>query len=158
MRLYFFRHGLANHDSWDRPDFERPLNDLGKEKTARAAAVLSRLDLKLGLILTSPLVRARQTAEILVENLDLPVGLEIDDRLAPGFDIQDLQGLLRQYAAFGNLMVVGHEPDFSEVIGDLIGGADVVVKKGSLARVDLFDVHPANGELVWLLPPKMLDL
>lgn len=158
MRLYFFRHGLASHDTWDRPDFERPLNALGKERTARAALLLSKLDLKLGLVLTSPLVRARQTAEILVENLEMPVDLEVDDRLSPGFDLQDLPAILRQYADFGNLLVVGHEPDFSEIIGDLIGGADVVVKKGSLARIDLFDIHPAHGELVWLIPPKVLDL
>lgn len=157
MRVYFFRHGLANHDHWTGPDFERPLNEQGEQRTARAAGVLSDLDLKLGLILTSPLVRARQTAEILRDNLDQVVDLEIDDRLAPGFDIESLQAILRQYAASGNLMVVGHEPDFSEVIGDLIGGADVVVKKGSLARIDLYSRHPARGELVWMIPPKVFS-
>lgn len=155
MRLFFLRHGLANHPYWNRPDFERPLTDQGKEKMVRTANTITKLNLELELVLSSPLIRARQTAEILVENLDHPVSLELDERLSPGFDIDSLNEILKGYRELQSLMLVGHEPDFSEVIADVIGGGQIVVKKGSLARVDLYRTHPPQGELVWMIPPKV---
>lgn len=156
MRLFFLRHGLANHPYWNRPDFERPLTDQGKEKMVRTADTINKLNLDLELVLTSPLIRARQTAEILVENLELPVPLQLEERLSPGFDADALNEMLKDHREIQTLMVVGHEPDFSEVIEDVIGGGQIVVKKGSLARVDLYRTHPPQGELVWMIPPKVL--
>jgi phosphohistidine phosphatase SixA len=80
----------------------------------------------------------------------------LDDRLAPGFDLKALEAILRELEGTLAVMVVGHEPDFSEVIGDLIGGAQVVVKKGSLARIEMHSLSPPRGTLVWLIPPKLL--
>jgi phosphohistidine phosphatase len=156
MKLYFLRHGLASHDNWIRPDFERPLNQKGIERMKLTAKCLQKLDLGLEVLLSSPLVRARQTAEIATDGLDPRPVFQLDERLSPGFDLAALETILRDFVGVEALMVVGHEPDFSEVIGDLIGGAQIVVKKGSLARIDLHGLAPPRGSLVWMVPPKLL--
>lgn len=154
MKIFFLRHGLAgNRAEWKGDDAARPLTDEGIEKTKRTAATLADLDLGLEVIITSPLVRARQTAEIVANKLK--VKLVEDARLAPGFDEKKLRALLSDYADANALMVVGHEPDFSETISALIGGGNIVCKKGGLALVNLPDTSK-RGELVWLIPPKVL--
>lgn len=155
MKIFFLRHALAgNRAEWKGDDAARPLTEEGIEKTKRTAATLADLDLGLEVILTSPLVRARQTAEIVAAKLK--VKLVEDARLAPGFDEKKLRALCRDYANANALMVVGHEPDFSATISALIGGGRVVCKKGGLALVDLPNAQSRQGELVWLIPPKVL--
>jgi phosphohistidine phosphatase len=122
----------------------------------RVARRLVRLGLTVDYILSSPLVRAMQTAELVAEALELTSCLVQDHRLRPGFDCSQLHTLLMGYATCNKLMLVGHEPDFSTVIGQLIGAGRVVCKKGGLARVDLASPTALHGELVWLLPPRVL--
>jgi phosphohistidine phosphatase len=155
MKIYFLRHGLAGERSeWKGDDAARPLTDAGIEKTKRIAATLSKLNLGLDTIITSPLARARQTAEIVAQQLDLK--LIEDTRLAPGFNDEQLRAVLLDYPDVNDIMVVGHEPDLSETISALIGGGRVVCKKGGLALVDLPNAQSREGELVWLVPPKVL--
>jgi len=155
MKLYFLRHGLADWPNWDAArDHERPLTDEGAEKMKAESKAIQRLDLGLDAILSSPLARARQTAESVAERLGLAVIEE--PALTPGFDVKRLRDMLRRYPNAGALMLVGHEPDFSRTIGQLIGGSRVAMKKGGLARVDLDSLDPLGGELVWLLAPKVL--
>ena len=156
VELFFLRHGLADRAAGDGPDDLRPLTPEGKERMAQEAEVMKSLGLDLGLILTSPLTRAYQTAEIAAIQVPSKQGLVVDERLRPGFDIPALAAILGDYPDLDSLMVVGHEPDFSEVIGGVIGGAQLDVKKGSLARVQLYNIEPPRGELVWLIPPKVL--
>ena len=86
MELYFLRHGEAGKkDEWEGEDSERPLSKDGIARMKLEASAISDLDLGLELILTSPLVRARQTADIVARELDMRDRLVIDDRLAPGF-------------------------------------------------------------------------
>lgn len=158
MRLFFLRHGLADRSEWYGPDFERPLTHKGKVRMRREAETIVELNLKLDVIISSPLVRAYQTAEIVAEELEMLDDLVEDGRLAPGFDVDDLAEIVAEYPSEARIMVVGHEPDFSETISDLIGGGEVVCKKGSLARVDLYGGPSLRGELVWLIPPKALAL
>ncbi len=158
MRLYFLRHGLADRSEWYGPDFERPLTHKGKARMVREAQTIADLDLSLDLIITSPLARAYQTAEIVADELGMLDQLVEDERLAPGFGPGDLPEVLQEYPDTTELMLVGHEPDFSETIGYLIGGGEVACKKGSLARVDLYPGPSLRGELVWLIPPKLLVL
>jgi len=139
-------------------DFERPLTEDGKECMLREADFIAQLDLGLDAILTSPLVRAYQTAEIVAERLNMLDLLTVDEQLEPGFGPIDLAEILEGYPEADEIMFVGHEPDFSETISYLIGGGNIVCKKGSLARVDLIDAGPLAGELVWLIPPKALIL
>jgi phosphohistidine phosphatase len=158
MKLYFLRHGRADRSAWMGLDYERPLTGEGKERMAREADFIAQLDLGIDVILTSPLVRAYQTAEIVAERLNMLDLLTIDERLEPGFGPQDLAEILEGYPDADEIMLVGHEPDFSETISYLIGGGNILCKKGSLARVDLVDAGPMAGELVWLIPPKALIL
>jgi phosphohistidine phosphatase len=157
MQLYFLRHGLA-HDwrAWEGADASRPLTSEGKARMQREAIAIRQLDLKLHTIITSPLVRAQQTAEMVARELRLLDKLVKDERLAPGFNLAQLTLVVQAYHMANALMLVGHEPDFSETIRAVIGGGHIVCKKGSLAYVELYDLETMQGELVWLLPPKML--
>jgi phosphohistidine phosphatase len=158
MRIYLLRHGLADRSAWSGADFDRPLTTIGKERMEVEAEFISKLDLGLDHILTSPLARAYQTAEIVAEHLGMLDRLEIDDRISPGFGRAELAEIINKYPQADSLMVVGHEPDFSMTIEGLIGGGSVVCKKGSLARVDLTGMGFLSGELVWLIPPKAMVL
>jgi phosphohistidine phosphatase len=138
--IWFLRHGDAEQGS---PDFERKLTAKGERQATDAGAALAALGVKLELCLTSPRVRARDTARIACEALDVDVVEE--DRLAGGdFDPLELS------AGLDEVLLVGHEPDFSDVIGELIGGR-VDMKKGGLAAVE-------DGELRLLLRPKETKL
>lgn len=157
MDLYFLRHGIAaDREDWSEDDTLRPLTEDGAERLAKIAAVLVRLRLGLTAVVTSPLVRARQTAEIVARALGLQDALEEDERLAPGFGLAQLDGILHAHPDARALMLVGHEPDFSDAIGALIGGGRVVCKKGGVALVSLPDPGSLDGELVWLAPPRLL--
>ncbi len=156
MRLFFLRHGMADWPDWDPArDDERPLTDKGVKKVKAAAKTMKQFGLRFDAILSSPLIRARQTAEAVARQLGMEVTQE--PALAPGFDAKGLSRLLRDHAGASALLIVGHEPDFSRTIAELTGGR-VVMKKGSLARVDLESTDPPNGKLVWLLAPKTLSL
>jgi phosphohistidine phosphatase len=157
MRLYLLRHGKAeSRAEWRGDDAARPLTAEGEAAVRREAKALRAMDLALDAIVTSPLARARGTAEIVADELGMSGRLTEDDRLAPGFDIPRLERLLAAHAPVRNVMLVGHEPDFSETVAALIGGGDVVMKKGGLARVDVTAPVAGGGELVWLLAPSLL--
>ena len=148
MHLYFLRHGAADWPDWNRPDNERPLTKAGRKELDRVGELLARLEADPVLILTSPLPRAAQTADIAAEHLGVRVHEE--KMLAPGFRAQDLKRLRRKYPQ-QILMLVGHEPDFSSVIASLTGG-NVKLPKGGVALVELAD---GKGQLRWLLPAKV---
>src|SRR5437868_170190 len=142
-RLYLLRHGIADWPNWTRPDDERPLTEKGARQVQRVARALAKKGVKPELILSSPLPRARQTAEITAEALGLKV--TEDPTLAPGFDAAGLQRLLSERGG-KDLMLVGHEPDFSSVIKSLTGGS-VVMAKAGIARVDFTTDDRYEGEL-----------
>ena len=155
MKLYFLRHGIADWPDWDPArDHERPLTQEGVKKMKAEARTIAQLDLKLGAILASPYTRAYQTADLVAAKLGLEVRTE--PLLAPGFNSDRLEEILRSYSNAGALMLVGHEPSFSAVITQLIGGGRIVMKKGSLARVDVDTADSLRGELVWLLTARTL--
>jgi phosphohistidine phosphatase len=157
MILYFLRHGLAgSREEWKSDDGLRPLTKKGMENMVKQAETLSDLNLGLDLILTSPLARAFQTADIVADRLKMGDKLVQDERLAPGFGSDDLLTLLNDHAEAQNILLVGHEPDFSQTVSALIGGGRVLLKKGGLARVDIIQLEPLQGEMVWLLPPKLM--
>jgi phosphohistidine phosphatase len=158
LRLYFLRHGqAAGRTEWQGEDAARPLTADGKQRVQREGVALRALGLDLDRILTSPLLRAQQTAEIVASALGLSAKLTTDPRLAPGFGPARLKALLAAHRGAAALLLVGHEPDFSETVSHLIGGARLEVKKGGLALVELADPAALEGQLVWLIPPKVLD-
>lgn len=157
MKVYFLRHGIAaDREEWKGNDFDRPLTREGRERMQREAKTIARLDLELEAIVTSPLVRAKETAEIAAEPLKMRP--EADERLGPGFDVRRLGEILRAHAGADAIALVGHEPNMSETIGEIVGGARVDLKKGGLACVEIDDAREVTGTLLWLIPPKILAL
>lgn len=158
LSLYFLRHGQAgNRADWRGGDAQRPLTVEGTRRMERAAAAIAKLGLGLDLIISSPLARAHQTAEIVATALGAPTRLITDNRLAPGFGPTQLARIVGEHRQAKSLMLVGHEPDFSETIGQVTGGSRIVVKKGALACVRIDDPTSRQGTLVWLIPPKVLQ-
>ncbi len=154
IRLYFMRHGDAGDPTaYAGPDSERPLSSKGRSRTRHMATHLKHMGLKPGLILTSPLVRAHETATLLAKGLECDDIVSIDPRVGPGMDETAVRSILAEFGAVGEIVLVGHEPDFSTTIGELIGGGAVTVKKGAIARVDISRPRIPDGSLVWLLTP-----
>ena len=149
MELYFLRHGEADWLNWNKPDNERPLTKRGKKEMRELAKFLGRLKVRPNLIVTSPLPRAAQTAEIAADYLKAK--LRKDELLAPGFGMTELRTALKRHHA-KVLMLVGHEPDFSNVISGLTGGS-LKLSKAGVALVDV-DPESEEGRLLWLFPPK----
>lgn len=168
MRIYLMRHGPAGDSAtWADDDRLRPLTEKGERKVALAAKGLQLLHPGVDMLVSSPLVRARQTADIVGAALGLPV--EEQEALSPGFGLAQLAGLLTIYTEARGLMLFGHEPDFSALIGRLIasrGGARVMMKKGACCALDLTDEtsiadHNAaqlagGATLLWLMTAKQL--
>ena len=149
MQLCFLRHGEADWPHWTRPDDERPLTDFGKKEVRQVAKFLSRLKVKPNLVVSSPLPRALQTAEVAAGQLKTK--LRQDEALEPGFGISELRMLLKRHGS-KVLMLVGHEPDFTSVISALTG-ASLKLSKAGVALVD-FAPETQKGRLLWLFPPK----
>jgi len=151
MNLYLLRHGKADWPDWTAPDDERPLTGEGIQEMERVAAALKRLKVNPDQILTSPLPRALRTAEIAGKAL----GVSVKQRpeLQPGFDRKKCDSLLAAYPG-DDLMIVGHEPDFSHVIRSLIGGR-VKFPKAAAAALEVGDDIPIP-RLLWLFPAKAL--
>jgi len=164
MNLYLLRHGIAaaNDDPENVPDNDRPLTPKGIKRMRKAAKGLRRMGIPFDSILTSPLVRARQTAEIVAQALGLGDHLEEISGLAPGNSVSDLWSSLTPYKDHEHLLLVGHEPFLSTTLGYLLTHDEkrsvaVVFKKGGLCRVEI-DALPPNkaAALHWLLTPKQL--
>jgi len=157
MRCYFLRHGLAgDREDWHDDDSLRPLTREGVEKMKREARTIGQLDLKLDAIVSSPLVRARQTADIVAKKLKMRDRLTEDANLGLDFDPERLAEVVGVHAGAGAIMLVGHDPGMSTTIGQLIGSASLEMKKGSLAGVEILEGSPLSGQLILLLPPTVL--
>jgi phosphohistidine phosphatase len=150
MHVYFLRHGEADWPNWDKSDDERPLTDRGKKEMKKVAAFLDRLGLSFEQLITSPLPRAKQTAEAVADHFGLE--LSEDELLKPGFGSSEFKKLIKKYPG-EDIMVVGHEPDFTNTICKLTG-ASLKLSKAGLALVEL-DPDELNGRLLWLIPPKI---
>jgi phosphohistidine phosphatase len=167
MQLYFLRHGRAfDPDMWRGDEPERPLMDEGRDELRRVARGLKWMGVMPDAIYTSPFTRAKETAEIV--GAALGVGVTPAAELAPGCDLDRLTAMLATALTAGqpkSLLIVGHEPDLSTLVGMLIGRdgpARVEMKKASCARVDVSLTTGAAlalagcGTLAWLLRAKQL--
>jgi phosphohistidine phosphatase len=154
MELYLLRHGIAEDWATDGSDASRRLTGEGIAKLREIARGLRRLEVRPDAILSSPLVRARETAEIVGHVLR--VAVQITEPLAPGCGVGQLLRVLDGYTGARALIVVGHEPDMGYLIGAMTGGPPLPLKKGGMARIDLAQTEAGAGTLTWLLPPKIL--
>lgn len=155
MIVYFLRHAHAEESDGRMPDAQRQLTERGIRHTRRLARMLKRMEVEPDRLVSSPLTRARQTAEIVSTVTGLKV--EIRDELSPGFNLAGLQAITRSLGMDDSVMIVGHEPDFSKVMASLIGGGRIIMKKGGLARIDVTAYQPLRGELMWLMTPKLFE-
>jgi phosphohistidine phosphatase len=162
MLLYLIRHAIAvnRNDPGVLTDESRALTPLGIKKMRINATALAKMDLNLKEIWTSPLIRARQTAEILKEELSTTPRIRAVKELAPGGDHSALIELIGRHLAMEEVALVGHEPDLGILATRLIVGTNVGTirfKKGGAACIELEEVKPpARGDLHWLLTPKQL--
>ena len=157
MELLIVRHAAAvPHGTPGIPDDERPLTPQGEERFREAAAGLAGLLRCPDAILTSPLPRARRTAEIAAEAWQAP-GVEDAPALASG-RFEDLAKALSRFSGDALVAVFGHEPHVSSLLGRLIGGhgESLPFKKGAAALVELPGPLTQGGSLVWFLPPRVL--
>jgi phosphohistidine phosphatase len=159
FELSLIRHGVAAErgDAWP-DDSKRPLTEAGIERMRKAARGLARLDITIDIVFTSPLVRARQTADIVVAALDPRPSLITIDSLAPGGAYAALMADLEKHARKNRIALVGHEPAIGELAARLIGSRHAIeFKKGAVCRIDVDDIPPAGpGSLRWFLTPRFL--
>ncbi len=148
VKLYFLRHGKADWPDWKKSDDERPLTSAGREEVQAVARLLVRLKAAPDVILTSPLPRAAQTAEIAASYLK--VKCREEKSLSPGFGMRELKKLEEKYPD-ESLMLVGHENDFSQTIAGLTSGR-IRLAKGGVALVEMETSD--RGRLRWLFSPK----
>jgi phosphohistidine phosphatase len=148
-QLWLLRHGEAvPHDA--APDHDRALTDTGREQARDAGRALAALRVQVHLCFASPKVRARDTAALACEALGVPPVEHAP--LASGFDAEEALALVHAAGEDQRVLLVGHDPDLSQVVHDLTG-ARVALRKGGLAGIRL-DGH--RGELVVLLRPREL--
>src|SRR5262245_6417346 len=157
--LYLIRHAVAEErgDKWP-DDGKRPLTEAGMSRMRKAARGLRRIGVALDVVLTSPLVRTRQTAEIVAAEFDPHPNLVPLDSLAPGGSYQAIVSDLEKHTRKTRIAIVGHEPGIGEFASRLIGARQVIeFKKGAICRIDVEALPPGGpGRLRWFATPKML--
>ena len=159
IELYLVRHGVAAERGDEFPDdSKRPLTPDGMTKLRREARGLLALGVKFDQILTSPLVRARQTAEIFAQAQDDKPPVAPLDALAPGGTPIQVVHALAEYSRRKVIALVGHEPNMGELAAKLIGArAAIPFKKGAVCRIDVDALPPGGtGAIRWFIPPRML--
>lgn len=154
--LALLRHAHAGDPGrWTGPDATRPLSDKGRRQAERLGRHLRAVGDESELVIASPRVRALQTAEIVAEQLGIPV--TTDDRLAGPLDLDVVEAILVDAGNPDRPILVGHDPDFSELLGALLGLPSLALRKGAFARVEIGrPLGYGRGELRVLLPPELL--
>jgi phosphohistidine phosphatase len=159
LELFLIRHGVAEERGKDWPDdSKRPLTPDGIARLRRAARGMNKIDIGFDQIVTSPLVRARQTAEVFSEELKSKPPIATSDSLAPAGAPPAVIQEITRHVRKARVALVGHEPNLGELAAQLIGArTPLEFKKGGVCRID-FDMLPpkGGGMLRWFLTPKML--
>ena len=161
MKIYLVRHGIATERIGGAVlnDSMRPLTDEGRSESKTVAHGLKRLNVKPNFFVSSPLVRAKQTAEIFAEVLGAESEIKICDALAPGGSPTVLYRFLRDLGNFQEVALFGHEPDIGMLAATLLDAANelqIPFKKAGVCRVDVFDLPPSTpGILKWFITPKI---
>lgn len=155
IQLHLLRHAHAGDPAkWQGLDDLRPLSAKGRTQSESLGRHLDGLGLRFDLLVSSPLVRARQTAELVGERLGLAVVL--DGRVAGGLDAAGVEAILADHGSPGRPILVGHDPDLSDLVTSLTGAA-APMRKGAFARIDIDrPIEPGTGVLAFLLPPEIL--
>lgn len=160
VRIYLYRHGIAEDGRPGQSDAQRALTEEGRRRVAEIATGLQKLEVRPDHILASPLVRAQETAAITAELVAPKLKVETMAALAFG-EPEDVLAELVGYIGSRELMLVGHQPSLGELASQLLTGSPLAVplpfKKGAIAAIELGSIPPRRpGELLWFAPPKML--
>ena len=163
IQLYLIRHGIAADRGPDYPDdSHRPLTEVGVARMRLEAVALAALGVSFDHIISSPLVRARQTADIVAGDGAPSTSVPVTDSEALAFDgtPDDVRQVLARYPDAGSIALVGHEPNIGELAGALTGARwPLRFKKGAVCRIDVTgNHHGPPGELRWFLTPRMLRI
>jgi phosphohistidine phosphatase len=163
MNLYIIRHAIAVDEGTSdyASDSERPLTDKGRKKMRQIAKALRHLGVEFDLILSSPYVRACETAEIVADVFKMKNKLFFSDHLIPEGNPELLIGEINEKHTVDSLAIVGHEPHLSALIGLLIADTakiEITLKKGGVCHLSADDLHHHDhrATLEWLLPPGIL--
>jgi len=154
--VYLLRHAHAgNPAAWHGPDEKRPLSEKGRRQAERLGGFLASVGFDPDAIISSPKLRASQTADIVAGHLGRRVAL--DDRLGGSLSIETVDALLAEAGDPERPVLVGHDPDFSTLAALLSGADELTVAKGALVRIDMDrPLAPGAGQLRWLVPPDLL--
>lgn len=164
MDLYILRHGIAvdfGTQGYD-VDSERPLTPEGRKKLKKIAAAMKELEVEFDVIVSSPYLRARETAEIVAQEFDATRKLRFSDHLVPDAGYRELIAELnKEYAHAKGILLVGHEPHLSGLVSLLVAGspaeASIDMKKAGLARLVCAKLeHGRCAHLEWLAPPRVM--
>jgi phosphohistidine phosphatase len=156
LSLHLLRHADAGDpEAWQGDDAARPLSEKGVRQAEALGRHLALVEFETDAILSSPRLRALQTAQILGKALGLKP--TIDERLGGSLDLRLVAAMLQDAGGPANPVLVGHDPDFSELLAELTGAPRMSMKKGAIARVDVRGgVRSGSGVLRWLLPPDLV--
>ena len=156
VELYLLRHADAgNPEAWTGPDAARPLSSKGEKQSERLGRFLARIGFRPDAVISSPKLRASQTAEIVAAALGVSVVL--DERLGGGVDESVVEAVVREAGDPRRVVLVGHDPDFTSLLQLLCTARGVEMKKGALARIDVDrPVGAGRGALRWLVPPDLV--
>jgi phosphohistidine phosphatase len=161
LELFILRHGDAGRSiSPSSRDSERPLTQVGRERIESVAGSLIESEVEFCKVLTSPLRRARETAEIVAKAMDISELVEKVNYLKPEGNKEELFRVLARIKPDDSVLIVGHSPYLNTLIGDIIAGnpnSHIALKKGGMAKVEVKGFSPRiSGELKWLLTPRQL--
>jgi len=157
--LYLVRHAIAFDRGVDWPDdTKRPLTHKGAARMREVVDGLRELGVTIDVVVTSPLVRAKQTADLIIAGWPEPPAVVVSSSLAPGAAPSAIADVLSQHTQADGIALVGHEPGLGELAAWLIGARHpLVFKKGGVGRIDVPAIPlQGSGELVWMATPKML--
>ena len=162
MNLYIIRHAIAVDEATSdyEHDSERPLTDKGRKKMRQISKALRNLGVEFDLILSSPYVRAKETAEILADVLKVKKDVQFSENLVPSGDPGLLIAEMNEKYSVGSIALVGHEPFLSALIGLLVAenpNVDITLKKGGVCSLSADDLHHTRkATMDWLLTPGIL--
>lgn len=159
MLLYCIRHGIAENVAESGRDADRQLTPEGAERTGMVATAMSRIGVYFDRIISSPYLRAMQTAEILARAVNHPQDIFSDTRLVPSAHSHDAAGIILEHRDAESILFVGHEPSMGYIISGLcaMGHLQMEVKKASVTALQITRLHPQPaGCLLWTLPPKII--
>ncbi len=153
MVLYLFRHGIAGGAPPGQGDVARALTPEGVQRLKLQAAALQRAGFHVDWLVSSPLVRARQTAEVLAPALGATP--EIDTLLKPGCTLNDVAELVARRPEAGRVMLVGHQPDLGRLVR-MLTGSNAKIRTGTMAVIDAQALRPSGGLLLGLYDPEVV--